>query len=328
MLGTRRLDRPLVGEFRGQDPEAGDAPRNTNGSALGGNAKDRPLAPLPRRARVLAGVLGLLVLSIAVESSLGGLWNDPFPRSANRQCAPPRDCGGFDHVTLLGASWLFSAFLWHRFQIPHAKDARNSILFLAASVACSSHVNRVLPDDTEPSIRGAYVVTLDGLQQVRMRGLLASFPEALVHFLPGRVPLAAPPPGTAQPLDTAASGGAAAPATASAAAAAWAARKRSISLAHLGALEAISAAEDLSLRDAHGRAKHWFLVFEEDADVSSSALEPASLFADLTEVRSIASSLSSFLCLMMPPSPPLLPIFPRAAAPAHPPARFPTFPPS
>jgi hypothetical protein len=214
------------------------------------------------RAPLGAVFLGVVALAIVLESLLlfpgadGGLAAEPdgSTHTHGRQCAALRDCGGFHHRFALAALWLAATYLWLRKDVDNAAHVSKSLFWLVVLLLGARHVLRVQPGATVPTLKAAYVISIDGQHWKRLSAVLAaSFPQAEipVRLLPGVV---GPEPPNAM-----------------------GAVKRDITSAHISALEAISRAEDTALRDARSAAKEWYLVLEEDAALTTASSRGAGL---------------------------------------------------
>jgi hypothetical protein len=159
----------------------------------------------------------------------------------------------------LAALWLAATYLWLRKDVDNAAHVSKSLFWLVVLLLGARHALRVQPGATVPTLKAAYVISIDGQHWKRLSAVLAaSFPQAEipVRLLPGVVGPEPPNAMGARPSS---------------------AVKRDITSAHISALEAISRAENTALRDAHGAAKEWYLVLEEDAALATASSRSAGL---------------------------------------------------
>jgi len=218
-----------------------------------------PLVGVILLALALAGVFEFILLNSIARNNIVDIGDESAP-NVRQPCTIPRDCGGFHHRFALAALWTAATYLWLRKDVLNAAHVCKTLFWLVALTLAARCMLRVLPGASLPTIKGAFIITTDGQRQEQLSTLLdASFPQA-------GIPVVLQPSliGT----DTLGADGRI-PADLTA---------RDSTGAHMAVLEAISQAESMPLRDTHNGMKEWFVVLEENAVLSSSAL-PASTAA-------------------------------------------------
>jgi len=214
-----------------------------------------PLVGAILLALALAGVFEFILLNSIARNNIVDIGDESAP-NVRQPCTILRDCGGFHHRFALAALWTAATYLWLRKDVLNAAHVSKTLFWLVVLVLAARFMLRVLPGASLPTIKGAFIVTTDGQRQEQLSTLLdASFPQAgipvvLQPSLIGTDTLGIPADLTA----------------------------RDSTGAHMAVLEAISQAESMPLRDTHNGMKEWFVVLEENAVLSSSAL-PASTAA-------------------------------------------------
>lgn len=200
----------------------------------------------------LAGVFELILLNSIARNIVVDTIDESAP-NVGQPCTILRDCGGFHHRFALAVLWIATTFLWLRKDVLNAAHVSKTLFWLVVLTLAARFMLRVLPGASLPTIKGAYIITIDGQNQEQLSALLeASFPQANIPVVlqPSLTEKSALGANGRIPADLAA---------------------RDSTSAHVAVLEAISQAETMALRDTHNGMKEWYVVLEENAVLASSA---------------------------------------------------------
>jgi len=231
-----------------------------------------------KRAPMVGAILGALALAIAVEIVLLNVFVtesqinsiDGSSPGRDQPCTAVRDCGGFHHRFALVMLWMAATYLWLRKDVLNAAHVSKTLFWLVVLLLALRHGLRVQPGASLPTIKRAFIVSIDGRHHEQLSGLLdASFPEANIPVIWQPSPREIGSLGE----DRVKSADLILP-------------QRDSTRAHMAVLESISKAETMALRDTHNGVKEWFLVLEENAVLALSTSPTSSSSSKVLDASS------------------------------------------